>query len=191
MAGNVAVRKILMAAIQKDGVLPAQETAVLEGSVIAVHTNGKGLPHGTGGVFERDVLSGEMVSVNGRGGRFERAERLAIQIRHARVEIEGDDRIRRVITNEMEEGFLPLNIDQFVIGSGFDVNDDGTGRRSRGHGHDGGLKAIELAGTVVGDGDTCLGVKTSGREKRGDDDSGRSHVTRGDCGGRDIDAQRL
>src|SRR5262249_61160906 len=55
VARDVAVFKILAAAIEQDRVLPAQKKAFAERDGVDVHSESRGVPDGPGGAFKRRV----------------------------------------------------------------------------------------------------------------------------------------
>ena len=61
---DVAVFKILSSAIQKNRVLPAEETTVTKYDAITVNANGERLTNRASRIFKGDVLGGEVVSIN-------------------------------------------------------------------------------------------------------------------------------
>src|SRR5215470_8122126 len=85
VARDVAVFKILASTIEQERVLPAEKAAILETHAVAVHAQRQRLPYRPGGVFERDVLRREPVTVNLRGRRAKRADRFAVRPRQSRV----------------------------------------------------------------------------------------------------------
>src|SRR5262249_14032670 len=64
VARDVAVFKILAATIEQDRVLPAEKAAILETHAVAVYAQRQRLPDRSGGVFKRDVVRREPVTVN-------------------------------------------------------------------------------------------------------------------------------
>ena len=62
----------------------------------------------------------------------------------------------RVFAHQSEEAFLALDINQFLVGARFDVNDHRMGAAAGRHGHDGLLHRFELAAAVGGDDEVGL-----------------------------------
>src|SRR5262249_62241895 len=67
VARDVAVFKILAAAIDQDRVLPAQKAAILETHAVAVHAQSQRLPAGPGGGFGRDCVAREAAALHPAG----------------------------------------------------------------------------------------------------------------------------
>src|SRR5439155_18133511 len=65
---DVTMIEILPAAVGVERVLPAEESAVAEDRAIAERFERDGLPGVAGGVFEGDVLGGEIAGVDERAG---------------------------------------------------------------------------------------------------------------------------
>src|SRR6185312_16415355 len=80
MAADIAVLKILPPAIQKDGILPAEEAAVAEARAVAIHADGQRLADRPGGIFKRDVLRRKIIRIDRRGGCLEGADGFAFRI---------------------------------------------------------------------------------------------------------------
>src|SRR5262245_61709746 len=169
VARDVAVFKILAATIEQDRVLPAQKAAILETHAVAVYAQRQRLPDRPGGVFERDVLRREPVTVYLRGRRAKRADRFAVRPRDDRVEVERNDRLRRVFAFQFDVTALALDIDQLFVHARFDVNDPRAFRAGQPlrRGHDRIMDGFELAVAVwrhrrVG-GQSCHGAYDDGQ----------------------------
>ncbi len=110
VAADVAILKILPAAVQQNGVLPAQKPAVAKRRAVPVHANRQRLPDRAGRILDRDVFRCKIVRVNQRRRGAERADGLAIEIGESGVQIVGDDRRGRIFANEPEEPLLALDV---------------------------------------------------------------------------------
>src|SRR4029079_8630240 len=121
--GDQRVLEVLPAAIEKDRVLPAEEPAVAEHHAIAVDAQRERLPVGSGGVLEGQVLGGEIVGVDDRRRRPERAHWLAVGTGIAGLQSVGQDRRRRIVPDEHHEPLFALDVEQLVVGAGPDGDD--------------------------------------------------------------------
>src|SRR5947209_13297737 len=149
VARDVAVLEVLPPAVEQNRVLPAEEAAVAERDAVAVNAQGERLPDGAGGVLEGEVLGGEVVGVNVGRGRAERADGQARRPREVRVQVEGENRPRRVLADETDEVLLALHVDQLFVCARLDADDGGAvgGGRLR-HGVDRLLHGLVLARAV-------------------------------------------
>lgn len=156
VAPDVAIVEILAPAVDKNRVLPAEKPAMMKRGAVAVHTDGQSLPYGTGRILKSDVLGGEIVGVDCRSRRLECAEGFAVNVRHAGIEVEGDDGFSGIVPNEAEKRFFPLHINQLTISPGLEMDDDGISGAAGRDRHDGLLHALELATAISGNGDAGL-----------------------------------
>src|SRR6185436_2876897 len=122
VSGDVTVFKILSSAIQKNRVLPTKEVTVAKHHAIAIDANGQRLTYRTRSVFERDVLNGEIVSINERRRSSKCPDRFAIQAEHVRVQVISEHCLFRILTNQVHETFFVLHIDQLTVNSWLDAN---------------------------------------------------------------------
>jgi len=112
MPGDERVLEILAAAVQENGVLPAEETRVPEHRPVAVDAERERLADRPGGVLQGQVLGGEVIGVDHDGRRPERADRLPVRSGHVGVQVEGDLGRHRILADQGEKPLLPLDIDQ-------------------------------------------------------------------------------
>ena len=164
MTRDERVFEVVAAAIEKDGVLPAEEAAVAKRHAIAVDPDRERLPDGAGGVLERQVLGGEVVGVDDGGGRAERADRQAVGPEPGRRQVVGQDRARGILADERHEPLFALDVDQLAVGPGLDEDDPAGGRaRVLRHGVDRLLDRPILPAAVGGND----GVGRAGTLRRG------------------------
>lgn len=163
MALDVAVAEVVAArgvsvGIRAQGVLPAEETAVVEGAAVATQVTGQGLHAGfeRGGVFEGEIVAGDIAGIDEHGAAFLGGKCGAGSIRVGcfEVEIAGDDRAlgSAGIAGEDELGMLPIDVKRAGIGSRSDVDD---ARRAMGRGRqgiEGGADVAMGGGAIGGDG---------------------------------------
>ena len=143
MAHNVTVVKILAPAIEQDRVLPAEEPTVAEHRPVPVHAEGEGLPDRAGGILKREIFGGEIIRID-RGGRgLERANGAALGIGDAGVQVKRQHGVGGVVADQLEKSFFALEIDEFAIDAGGDVNHDGVLAAAGRHRHDGRLNRLE------------------------------------------------
>src|ERR1017187_680925 len=106
----VAVLEVLATAVHQDGVLPTEEPAVAKHHAVAINANRQSLPDGTRGILKGDVFHREIVRIDHRRRRAERADWLAVHPQKSRVEVVRQHRLLRVFTNEMDVTFLVLDM---------------------------------------------------------------------------------
>ena len=99
------------------------------------------------------ILRREVVGVDGGRRRAERADRPAVLVRQIGVQIVRQDRGLRFLTDEVKEPLLPLDVNRFSIGAGFDVDEDRTLGGAIRDAHDRVLYALELPAAVGRDKD--------------------------------------
>src|SRR5947199_47660 len=80
MAADVAAFEILPSAVDEDGVLPAEETAVAETGAVAIHPDGEGLADGAGGIFKGEIFRGKIIRINRGRRRLEGADGFALGV---------------------------------------------------------------------------------------------------------------
>ena len=170
MALDVAILEILPAAVDENRVLPAEEPAIAERRAVAVHADGERLTDWPGRIRECDVLRREIIRINRRRRCLEGADGFAFRVRDAREEIVRQNGVRRALADELEVTFLALNVDEFLVSAGRNVDDHGGFPRAHRHGHDGRLHGRERRRTVGGDVKICLRKSgRNGQQQRGDE----------------------
>src|SRR5262249_42065465 len=130
---------------------PAEKTTVPKHEPVAVQPDRQRLADWARGIFECDVLRGEIVGIDLRRRRAERADRFIVEPDEIRVQIETDYRRLRVFADQMEETLLALDVNEFLVSPRLDVDEYVIGRAPRGHGHDGFLHGLEPGAAVLGD----------------------------------------
>ena len=78
MPRDVAALEVMAATIGENRILPAEKPAVAKHHAVAINADGQRLAHGSGGVFKRDVFRREIVRINLRRRRAERADGFAV-----------------------------------------------------------------------------------------------------------------
>lgn len=159
VALNVTVFKILPAAIDEDRVLPAEKTTVAKYNAIGIHANGQCLSDRARRIFERDVLRREIFRVDHCGRRAKCANRFVVQSLQICIQVKREEGGFRIFANEMEETFLALNVNQFLIGAGLDVNENLIVRRAHWNSHDRGLNRFERRAAIGRDKQVRICVK--------------------------------
>ena len=171
MAANKTVLKILPAAIEQDRVLPAEKTAVAKRGLVAIDTNGQRLADGPSGILKRNVFGCEIIRIDRRGWRLERADGFAFGIGDAGVKIEGENRVRGIgiLTDKAEEGFLTLHVNEFFVDARRDVNDHRIIPTAGWHRHDRRLHRLEFLATILRDIKMGLGSRRKSERNQNSD----------------------
>ena len=144
MPGDIAAFEIVPASVCQDRILPAEKTAVTKCVSIPIEPDCQGLPYGTGGVFERNVLRRKVIRVDQRRSCAEGANRFAVRSSHPRVQTVSEYAFRRVLALQSEKTLLALDVNQFFVDSRLYVNDPGPVATARGRGVDRILHRFEL-----------------------------------------------
>ena len=176
-ARNITVFEVVAAAVDEKGVLVTEKTAAAENGTVAVDPDREGLAFlRAGGVGDGEILHREIVGVEDHGGRAEGGDGFPVGSGIVVVEIEGQDRFLRVLTDESDEAFLALDVDDFAIRAGLDENGPtaGAGVRELGRGVDGGANGGVVAGAVGGDEGVGLASGVGGEKtQRGGGNEGK------------------
>ena len=143
----------MTAAIEKNGVLPAEKTAVAKREPIAVGSECERLTDRPGMVRDRDVFPEHAVAVDLHCGSAKCADGFAVGPGEIRVEVERDDRVCGAFAEHMDIAAFALDVDAFGIGAGFHENYPARRGRIGAHGRDADrlLKRGELTRTVERD----------------------------------------
>src|SRR5262249_39502719 len=115
MPADVAPLEVLPTALDKNSILPAEESAVAEHGEGSVDARRERLTLRTGGILEGDVLGREVVRIDHRGRRAERADGFAVESLEPGVQIEGQYGLCWVFADQMKEFLLVLDVDQFLV----------------------------------------------------------------------------
>ncbi len=146
-----AAFQVVAPAVQEKGVLVAFDPAVAEDHPVAVDRGRERLADRAGVVPDRQVLDGEVVGVEVRGGGAKGPDRLAVEALHAGVEPVDQHGARGILADQPQVAFLALDVDQLAVDARLDVD----GRRPFGRaGADPGdrlLDGFELPAAVLGD----------------------------------------
>jgi hypothetical protein len=164
---DVAVGEILPAAVDEDGVLPAEEAAVAEHDAVRVDAEGERLADGAGAVGDGQVLPDHAVAVDLHRRGAERADGLAVRPGHGGVQVVGDDGLRRVLARDEQVAALALHVDALEVGAGLDQDDPARigGAGAHGRGADGLLHGGVVPGAV--ERDDGVGLRGRGDQGRG------------------------
>jgi len=108
-----------------------------------------GLADRPGGILKREIFRREIVRVNRRRRRLERADGLALGVGDAGVKIERKNGVRRIFADDLEETFFALDVNQLLVNARLDVDDDRILSAARRHGHDGFLHRLELPAAIL------------------------------------------
>ena len=162
---DITVAEIIAAGtVGEDGILPAEEPAIVESVAVAGDFDGQGLTVRAEGVLKGDIFDGDIVAEDSGAWGGEGADGLAIGAGPGFAEIECEDGFCRVITPDMNVRSGAGDSDLLLVGSRKNVNvvvEVGIG----GNGVDGLLDGLECAGAVLGDGE--VGRQGGGRNGRG------------------------